>query len=351
MRPGKKCHTLSQKMRPEKKFRTIFYFAEPLPHIKTSETIDTRQKQDRGKMDFEIPSIKGAESRNEEAEKTPETIPVTKEEYIDEGNKSQQVQTQIRFAQKLLGTETENFKQPVKELEVETREEIPYPESEDETREEISDPIYSAEPLPHIKTSETIDTRQKEDQGKMDFEIPSIKGAESRNEEAEKTPETLAVIQKQSECSEKSGKERIASFYDNKITVKFYNWLQRMPLQMTSVNARQHANQALHVWRYMTEKLTIQGLFEKTALNGWVGEALKTFQPGTVVSYIGSVNRLVTFLLDAEQIPQQEEPRARRLMDHIFLTRKMPGKKVKLRRTVIETEECGKLKIHTFKNL
>ncbi|CAC5393034.1 unnamed protein product [Mytilus coruscus] len=294
------------------------------------------------------------------------------EGYIDEGNKSQQVQTQIRFALKLLGTETENFKQPVKKsedetreemsypesedetreeisqirfakkfsLEVETREEIPYPESEDETREEISDPIYSAEPLPHIKTSETIDTRQKEDRGKMDFEIPSIKGAESRNEETEKTPETIAVIQKQSECSEKSGKERIASFYDNKITVKFYDWLQRMPLQMTSVNARQHANQAFHVWRYMTEKLTIQRLFETTALNGWVGEALKTFQPGTVVSYLGSDNRLVTFLLDVEQIPQQEELRARRLMDHIILTRKMLGKKVKLRRTVIETEEC-----------
>ncbi|CAG2192937.1 unnamed protein product [Mytilus edulis] len=91
---------------------------------------------------------------------------------------------------------TENFKQPVKELEFETREEIPYPESEDETREEISDPIYSAEPLPHIKTSETIDTSQKEDRGIKDFEIPSIKGAESRNEEPEKTPKTIAVIQK-----------------------------------------------------------------------------------------------------------------------------------------------------------
>ncbi|VDI23840.1 Hypothetical predicted protein [Mytilus galloprovincialis] len=93
-------------------------------------------------------------------------------------------------------TDNENFKQPVKELEFETREEIPYPESEDETREEISDPIYSAEPLPHIKTSETIDTSQKEDRGKKDFEIPSIKGAESRNEEPEKTPKTIAVIQK-----------------------------------------------------------------------------------------------------------------------------------------------------------
>jgi hypothetical protein len=89
----------------------------------------------------------------------------------------------------------------------------------------------------------------------------------------------------------------------------------------------------------MSENRTIQGLLEKTRLNAWTDKVLKEFAPGTISSYLGSVEKLIVFLIDTSLISNQEEPRARRFIDNISSTKKLLTKKMKIRRTVIETEE------------
>ena len=93
------------------------------------------------------------------------------------------------------------------------------------------------------------------------------------------------------------------------------------------------------MWNFMSENGTIQGLLEKTRLNAWTDKALTDFAPGTISSYLGSAEKLIVFLLDTSLICYQEERRARRFIDHLSSTKKLLSKKIKIRRTVIETEE------------
>jgi hypothetical protein len=125
----------------------------------------------------------------------------------------------------------------------------------------------------------------------------------------------------------------------NRLFTRFIMWMQATPRLYPLSGASQHAYQAFQVWNFISENRTIQGLLEKTRLNAWTDEVLKEFAPGTISSYLGSVEKLIVFLIDTSLISNQEEPRARRFIDNISSTKKLLTKKMKIRRTVIETEE------------
>ena len=133
-----------------------------------------------------------------------------------------------------------------------------------------------------------------------------------------------------------------AKFFQDKIIRKFILWLQKPPHKGRQ-NAIQHGAQAFHVWNFMTPKRTIQGLLEKRKLDELIHMTTDKKAPGTINSYIGSVVQLINYLLDDEKISGLEVERATRFKLHIQLTTKQLRKKIRMRRTVVETEEIGKL--------
>ena len=77
----------------------------------------------------------------------------------------------------------------------------------------------------------------------------------------------------------------------------FIRWLQATPRLYPLSGAKQHAYQAFQVWNFMSENGTIQGLLEKTRLNVRTDKALTDFAPGTISSYLGSVEKLIVVLI------------------------------------------------------
>lgn len=134
-----------------------------------------------------------------------------------------------------------------------------------------------------------------------------------------------------------------AKFFQDKIIRKFIRWLQKPPNSKGRQNAIQHGAQAFHVWNFMTPKRTIEGLLEKRKLDEWIHMATDKKALGTINSYVGSVVQLINYLLDDEKIAGLEVERATRFKLHTKLTSKQLRKKIRTRRTVVKTEEIGKL--------
>lgn len=132
-------------------------------------------------------------------------------------------------------------------------------------------------------------------------------------------------------------------FFRDKRIVKFVGWLQKPPSFKSRRTAMQHGAQAFHVWYFMDPNRSIQGLLAKKRLDEWVHKVTDKKAPGTINSYIGSVVQLVNYLLDDKKISGLEVESAMRFKQHINLTSKLLGKRIRIRRTIIETEELGKL--------
>lgn len=81
--------------------------------------------------------------------------------------------------------------------------------------------------------------------------------------------------------------------FSHPLAMEFKNWLTRVPYMTAQKMAVQHVNQAYNVWHDMTVNYDMQGLLEKTALNAWFCRNLEEMKPGTVASYLGSLNRLI----------------------------------------------------------
>ena len=124
------------------------------------------------------------------------------------------------------------------------------------------------------------------------------------------------------------------------MTNDFKKWLQGFPKFLTEKGANQHSHQAVVLWNYLTPKNTIEGILERTALNGWINDHINKHQPGTLISYLGSFENLINFLLENDRISDRNG--AERMLRHVKDVRKSLKTKVSIRRTVVETEEIGK---------
>ena len=113
----------------------------------------------------------------------------------------------------------------------------------------------------------------------------------------------------------------------------FIRWLQATPRLYPLSGAKQHAYQAFQVWNFMSENGTIPGLLEKTRLNARTDKALTDFAPGTISSYLGSVEKLIFVPIDTSLICNQEEQGARLFIDNLSCTTQLLSKKIKIRRS------------------
>ena len=84
-------------------------------------------------------------------------------------------------------------------------------------------------------------------------------------------------------------------------------------------------------------------MLEKSAINGWLSDSIDTMAPGTLNSMLGSLTRLLEYLMDSKTFRREEKGSSMRMVEHIKLIRKSMKKRLKKRKTVIQTEEIRKL--------
>ncbi|CAC5379905.1 unnamed protein product [Mytilus coruscus] len=127
----------------------------------------------------------------------------------------------------------------------------------------------------------------------------------------------------------------------NNVTLEeeFIDWCQEVPYMSPYSTAQQHMYQAFKVWSYITPKRNVQALLNRQSITAWVNRAWKKYEASTINSYLGSLVRLTTFLKDTGRITGEEESMEDRLQEHIKLIRMSLKKKIRVRRTVVESDE------------
>lgn len=130
-----------------------------------------------------------------------------------------------------------------------------------------------------------------------------------------------------------------ADYRSNTVMKFFIKWMEDFPNLKECKTSRQHASQAFNYWKFATPNLTIQGFFEVTCLNRWMSDNLKDKSAGTLRSYLSSLRYFVDYVISNNMIKEEAINRALRFKEQINIISKSLAKRVKIRRTVVETEE------------
>ena len=96
------------------------------------------------------------------------------------------------------------------------------------------------------------------------------------------------------------------------------------------------------IFKKISPKMALETLLDRSATNGWLIDHLDTMAPGSLLSSLGSLTRALEFLMDTKRFRKEDMECGRRMVDHIKVLRKSMKKRVKQRRTVIQTEEIRK---------
>lgn len=123
------------------------------------------------------------------------------------------------------------------------------------------------------------------------------------------------------------------------IEEEFIDWLQGVPYMATHATAQQHMHQSFKICSYFTPNRNIQALLNRQSVSAWVNRARDNLEASSINSYLGSLVRLTTFFKYNDRITVEEVRMEGRLQEHIGMIRMSLKKKIKIRRTVIETEE------------
>lgn len=130
-----------------------------------------------------------------------------------------------------------------------------------------------------------------------------------------------------------------ADYRSNTVMKFFIKWMEDFPNLKECKTSRQHASQAFNYWKFATPNLTIQGFFEVTCLNRWMSDNLKDKSAGTLRSYLSSLRYFVDYVISNNMIKEEAINRALRFKEQINIISKSLAKRVKIRKTVVETEE------------
>ena len=159
--------------------------------------------------------------------------------------------------------------------------------------EQFQDHISWVIKLINIGTSDDIEDDQKQKTQEPDVESNKLMSYRESCD-LEDNLETDKVEEIDTEVKIEPDTHEVSSETNSKRLIKpFIRWMQETPRLYSATGAKQHAYQAFQMWNFMSENGTIQGLLEKTRLNAWTDKALKEFAPGTISSYLGSVEKLI----------------------------------------------------------
>ena len=162
-------------------------------------------------------------------------------------------------------------------------------------------------------------------------------GNTEKKETETTTPEGLVGSKE-----ELQGKEITHTFdkdniWEDPLGKLFRKWLTDTPNFVPHRTAHQHVFQAFTVWRKVAPDNTVEELLQPEAMNTWFMKTIDEMAPGTVLSYIGSIIRLLEFLMDTRYI--DDEARARRSINQLQKLRKHVSKRRGRRASVIQTRE------------
>jgi len=97
---------------------------------------------------------------------------------------------------------------------------------------------------------------------------------------------------------------RVTSRYSKATEVpllqSFHKWLKSLEVNKDEKSATQHVNQIYTIWRNCDRSMSIDSMLDVVKIrNGWLEPSRSILLPGTIKSYIGSINLFTTFILGA----------------------------------------------------
>jgi len=122
---------------------------------------------------------------------------------------------------------------------------------------------------------------------------------------------------------------------------KFVGWLQGAPCLKNARESYQHAHQVFTIFHMIGDGQKIQDLFSEDLIRTmWMNKWLEIRQPGTIRSYLSSLNLFYEFCI-MTGTEKNRESGIYAVQQSMKVYSKALRKRLCTRRTVVETEEIG----------
>ena len=122
---------------------------------------------------------------------------------------------------------------------------------------------------------------------------------------------------------------------------KFVGWLQGAPYLKNARESYQHAQQVFTIFHMIGDGQKIEDLYSEDLIRTmWMNKWLEIRQPGTIRSYLSSLNLFYEFSIMTGK-EKNRESGIYAVQQSMKVYSKALRKRVCIRRTVVETEEIG----------
>ena len=125
---------------------------------------------------------------------------------------------------------------------------------------------------------------------------------------------------------------------------EFVDWLQALPRLKQRRESLQHGHQVSTIWIAITEDgsdLSVDDITNHDKINtNWLTPMLQKKAPGTIRSYIGSLVLFMDYLTMSGQHPNSTQ-KCQTCKEVMKAYSQALRRKIRVRRTLVETEEIG----------